>query len=123
MSIDESTRRQLAVLARRSSARTTEFSRDRPTVWKPEHVRNPDDELVPHFTDEAAWDLIASRLEAGHDVETVTLRKPEGSTGYVMKIDLDPEQPLLYVKLQLGAGKIIGRSFHYSSPEQKGSRK
>ena len=31
-----------------------------------------------------------------------------------MKIDLAPGQPQLYVKLQLGSGKIIGRSFHYS---------
>ena len=31
-----------------------------------------------------------------------------------MKIDIEPGQPRLYVKLQLGSGKIIGRSFHYS---------
>ena len=31
-----------------------------------------------------------------------------------MKIDLEPGQPRVYVKLQLGAGRIIGRSFHYS---------
>lgn len=75
------------------------------------------------ITDAAAWDLIASRLEAGHDVETVELRKPEGKRGYVMKIALETEQPLLYVKLQLGSGRIIGRSFHYSESEQEGPRK
>ena len=31
-----------------------------------------------------------------------------------MKIDLEPDQPRVYVKLQLGAGRIVGRSFHYS---------
>ena len=31
-----------------------------------------------------------------------------------MRIDIEPGQPQLYVKLQLGSGKIIGRSFHYS---------
>ena len=32
-----------------------------------------------------------------------------------MKIDIEPGQPQLYVKLQLQSGKIIGRSFHYST--------
>ena len=36
------------------------------------------------------------------------------ATGYVMKIDIEPGRPQLYVKLQLGSGQIIGRSFHYS---------
>ena len=31
-----------------------------------------------------------------------------------MKIELEPGQAQLYIKLQLGSGKIIGRSFHYS---------
>ena len=31
-----------------------------------------------------------------------------------MHIRLGPNEPLLYVKLQLGSGKVIGRSFHYS---------
>ena len=92
----------------------TEFSVGRPTDWRPGQVRNPDGVLDTHFTDAAAWELIASRLEDGHPVEVVELRKPAGATGYVMKIDVEPRQPLLYVKLQLGSGKIIGRSFHYS---------
>lgn len=37
-----------------------------------------------------------------------------------MKIKLDDVNPLLYVKLQLGAGKAIGRSFHYSKLHQEG---
>ncbi len=92
----------------------TEFSKDRPADWRPGQVRNPNGILDTHFTDAAAWELIASRLEDGHPVEIVELRKPAGSTGYVMKIDIEPDRPKLYVKLQLGSGKIIGRSFHYS---------
>ena len=92
----------------------TEFSRDRPTDWRPGQVRNPNGRLDTHFTDPTAWELIASKLEEGHAVETIQLEKPPGATGYVMKIDIEPGQPLLYVKLQLGSGKIIGRSFHYS---------
>ena len=34
-----------------------------------------------------------------------------------MKIDIETDQPQLYIKLQLGAGKIIGRSFHYSDQD------
>ena len=37
-----------------------------------------------------------------------------------MKIKLDEASPLLYIKLQLGAGKVIGRSFYYSELHQGG---
>lgn len=114
MHIDEATRRHLVVLARRKDARITAFSRDRPTDWRPGQVRNPAGLLDTHFTDAAAWELIASRIEDGHALEIVRLDQPPGATGYVMKVDLAPGQPQLYVKLQLGSGKIIGRSFHYS---------
>ncbi len=46
--------------------------------------------------------------------EVVELKKPSGAKGYLMKIDMEPKMPKLYVKLQLGSGKIIGRSFHYA---------
>ena len=111
---NQSIRRQLAILAKRSHARVTEFSPDRPTDWRPGQVRNPAGVLDTHFTDAAAWEFIASRLEDGHPIEVVELRKPAGAKGYVMKIDIEPGQPHLYVKLQLGPGRIIGRSFHYS---------
>ena len=120
MSINDATRRQLANLAGRPSKRNAKFSRDRPTDWRPHQVRNPDAELgPPHyvFTDAGAWELIASKLEHGHDVEEVKLLKPAGSTGYVMKIMLEETMPLLYVKLQLRHGTILGRSFHYSEHE------
>ena len=67
-----------------------------------------------HFTDSTAWEFIARRLECGEDVEVIELDKPKGAKGYVMTIALQPGVPALYVKLQLGSGKIIGRSFHYS---------
>ena len=90
------------------------FSRDRPTDWRPTEVRNPDGLLDAHFTDSTAWELIAARLEVGAEVEVIELRQPPGAKGYVMKMELGTDVPKLYVKLQLGAGKIIGRSFHYS---------
>ena len=120
MSVDDATRRQLASLARQPRRRNAKFSRDRPTDWRPHQVRNPDAEWGPPygvFTDAGAWELIASTLENGHEVEVVKLRRPSGSTGYVMKIMLEESMPLLYVKLQLGNGQIFGRSFHYSERE------
>lgn len=115
--IDEETRRQLAILAKRSRARTSVFSRERPTDWRPNQVRNPKGTLDSHFTDSTAWDFIAERIEAGEEVKVIELEKPPGRKGYVMRIDLGSDVPTLYVKLQLGAGKIIGRSFHNSKHE------
>lgn len=115
--LSESTRHQLAVLAKRGHARETQFSASRPTDWRPGQVRNPDGILDTHFTNVGAWELIATKLEGGHPVKVVRLNKPSGGTGYVMKIDIEPGQPQLYIKLQLGSGKIIGRSFHYSNRE------
>ena len=116
MSIDDSIRHQLVSLVRRG-ARTSAFTRARPTDWRPGEVPNPDGVLLPYFDDHAAWELIASRLEGGHEVETVALDQPRGRKGYVMKIDLNPGRPRLYVKLQLGSGEVIGRSFHESERE------
>ena len=115
---DAATKSQLALLSRRSRARTTEFRVDRPTDWRPGTVFNPDGVLDTHFTDAATWEFIATTIENGHPIEIVELQKPPGATGYVMKIDLQPNQPQLYIKLQLGAGKIIGRSFHYSTVDR-----
>ena len=44
----------------------------------------------------------------------VELRKPKGATAHVMKIDLGPEVPRLYIKMELRSGLILGHSFHYS---------
>ncbi len=114
MSLDGSIRKQLAILARKGKTRTTLFTNDRPTDWRPGQVRNPNGILDDYFTEAAAWEFIATNIESGHCVEVVELKKPAGAKGYVMKIDIEPEVPKLYIKLQLGSGKIIGRSFHYS---------
>ena len=93
VSIDPSIRHQLVTLVRRG-ARTSEFTTARPTDWRPEQVPNPEGLLLPCFDDRSAWELVASRLESGHEVETVTLEDPPDKTGYVMKIDLNPGRPL-----------------------------
>jgi hypothetical protein len=107
-----SIRRQLAILARRKAARTLGWPRD----WRPSEVTNPLDEQP--FTPAGVWDYIAQVLEANPEIpiEAMTLDNPKGATGYVMSVRMGEHS--LYIKLQLGAGKIIGRSFHYSIHEQ-----
>lgn len=116
VSVDDPIRHELVSLVRRR-ARTSEFTRARPTDWRPGDVPNPNGLLLPYFDDDSAWELIATALEEGHEVETIELERPPGKTGYVMKIDLNPGRPRLYVKLQLGSGVVIGRSFHESQPK------
>ena len=113
MSINDSIRRKLVSLARQPRRRETRFEKERPTRWNPRQVRNPEGGLP--FSNPGAWDLIASKIESGHQVEIVELQKPKGATGYVMLIELEPEMPLLYVKLELKSDRIFGRSFHYST--------
>ena len=113
MSIDNAIRHQLVTLVRRGD-RTSKFTRERPSDWRPGEVPNPNGLLLPYFDDDSAWELIASSLENGHDVKTIILDQPPGKRGYVMNIVLNPGRPPLYVKLQLGRGEVIGRSFHES---------
>ncbi len=104
----ETIRREAAVLARRKHARSVHFSSDAPTDWRPQTVINPDDGQP--FTETAAWDLIADLLERGEPLECVPLQKPLGKKGYVMTVFIGTKP--VYIKFQMGAGKIIGRSFH-----------
>ena len=93
--IDAETRRQLAQLARSERTRTIAFSPDQPTDWRPTEVRRPEGGFLPYFTHAAAWELVAKKLDEGHEVEVVKLRKPPGAKGYVMKIELGPDVPTL----------------------------
>lgn len=112
--LSASTRQRLAALARRRRTRVSSFTPNRPIDWRPEDVRRPGAEFDTHFEEDSAWRLIADRIEQGEPIEIVRLRQPKGVKGYVMKIDLEPDAPRLYVKLELGSRKVIGRSFHYS---------
>lgn len=100
----------------------TAFSRDRPTEWRPEQVRNLAGMLGGNFTDASAWEFIVAKLESGHPEEILQLHQSAGAKGHVMKIDMEPGTPQLYIKLQLGSGKIIGRSFHYSNRQVEPER-
>ena len=112
VTIDDRTRSLLVQRARSRKSRTKEFLPERPVVWKPWEVRNPNGILDSWFTDMTAWGFIADRIEDGETVEVVPLCKPKGAKGYVMKIELGSQ--VVYVKLQLTASKVVGRSFHLS---------
>lgn len=100
-------RHQLAILARRKSARTLGWPRE----WRPYAIINP--KTGEPFGDAEAWDFVADLLEdASITVEEVQLQSPPGKKGYVIQTLLNARG--VYVKVQLGSGKIIGRSFHYS---------
>lgn len=87
--------------------------------WLPREIRKPTASPFEYFTSSEAWEFIATKLEEGHLVEITTLRQPPVKRAYVMKIRLSENDPLLYVKLELGSGKIIGRSFHYTTKASK----
>ncbi len=53
-------------------------------------------------------------LEGGADVQEILLEKPPGKKGYVLKL-AGQGTNVIYIKLQLGSGNVIGRSFHLSN--------
>jgi hypothetical protein len=110
---NEDLRREIARLARDKKRRIVPNSPKIPCVWQPLTVTNPESDLP--FTSERAWQFIAELIEAGHPIQEVTLEKPMGDTAYVMEVELAPNTTLLYIKVQLKGGQILGRSFHYST--------
>lgn len=107
-----SIRHQIALLAARKSAWCTEFSPSRPIHWAPGEATDP--RTKRPFTDLGAKEFIAQLAESGPDPEIVTLDQPPGAKGYVWIVAGVPGESL-YIKVQLGAGQILGRSFHLSN--------
>lgn len=111
MDVSNDIRWQLIALARSRRTRTTRFSPARPTHWAPFEVRRPDGGEA--FTPDGAWGFIVELLEGGCAIEEIVLERPPGRRGYVIVVDGWGEDKI-YIKLQLGAGQVIGRSFHVS---------
>jgi len=110
--VPEHLRREAAILARRKKARVVQFSREAPIDWRPQTVNDP--ETGTAFTDPGAWEFIARKLEdENQSVRWIELRKPPGKKAFEMIVPHSGRD--IYIKFQLGAGKIKGRSFHYST--------
>jgi len=107
----EGIHRELAVPCRRRWCRVLGWPRD----WRPGTVVDPHDADQQVFTEAGAWEFIAELLEAGHPIQEIELDNPAGKRGYVLVADGGDQRPEIYVKLQLGSGQVIGRSFHYSN--------
>lgn len=108
----ENIRHEMALLARQKRCRTSAFTPRAPTEWQPHAVLDENDEP---FTDAGAWDLVADLLECGYPIRSVVLRHPPGKRAYEMIVSLTPRPLEIYIKLQMGSGRVIGRSFHYST--------
>jgi len=115
MSISEGERKELARLARNKATRTTAFTPQQPTEWRPYQVQNISESaaFIPYFTDDGAWLFLADLLENGHEVIVKALEVPPGATGYEMHVESGSHLPRIYIKIQQGHGFVIGRSFHY----------
>lgn len=116
--MEMSLRERFAALARDPKRRCV-GGPDRPVRWWPERV--PDPETGFGMTAAAAWDLLACALEnPNQELETLTMDKPPGAIGYVMKIPLPNAPKRLYMKFEFiavaGANVICGRSFHLEAP-------
>lgn len=109
----ENDRRELArrALGGRKT-RQASFSREAPTKWHPTSLRNPAD--GEPFTEDNCWTFIADAIRAGEPVEEMVLRKPAGKRGFVLKL-AGHGGVIIYVKLQLLAETVMGRSFHEST--------
>ena len=90
------------------------WSEKQPVDWRPVSVTHPDPNVNMAFTDKSCWYFIEQLLLDRHPIEVIALEKPPGEKGYVMLVETQPGSPDIYIKLQIGKDKLIGRSFHYS---------
>lgn len=100
---------QLIALARSRRSRTSLFSPARPTHWAPFEVRSPDS--GEPFTPDGAWAFVCELLVGGCALEEIVLERPPGRKAYVILAE-GWQGEKIYIKLQLGSGQVIGRSFH-----------
>ena len=103
-------RLEIARLGKNPATRRNQWSPDVPCDWAPTAVENPETGMP--YSDESAWWLICSLLEAGHPFQPVQMKKPPGEVAYETKVRLRHDLPLVYIKVQIRHGRAWGRSFH-----------
>lgn len=102
---------QLALLCRQGKLRRV--ARQYPCDWHPGTVLNLRTGLP--YSDPEAFEAIGFALaEPSIEVLVVTLRVPPNRDGYELLIPQGSGRPPIYIKVQLGPGIVLGRSFHYS---------
>ena len=111
-SIDPETfRHQLAVLCRGRRSRRMGF----PRHWNAGCMSSAATGM--RFTDDEAWHFIADRIEEGHEIQVIDMDDKPGTHGFVLLVDVEGHDQPLYIKVQLGSGVVIGRSFHWSTKD------
>lgn len=111
MVVPDDLRERLAKLCRSKRHREATFSKARPIRWHPTSVCELGS--TSPFTEAGAWEFIACLIEDGTEIETITLDKPPGKTGYVMLVQGNYNEEI-YIKLEIVGDKVFGRSFHAS---------
>lgn len=72
------------------------------------------------FTDADAFEAIGDAFEnEALEIKIVTLRIPPGKIAYEILIPQPEGCAPIYVKVQLGSGQVLARSFHYSDYEER----
>lgn len=112
---DDEIRLQLIALVQKKGRRKQEWTRERPTDWRPAEVHDPEWKVC--FTTPRAWDLILDWLEGGRPIaiEEMVIRASGVKVWVYVMIEQLGDQ-MVYVKLEiLGGGKyVFGWSFHVS---------
>lgn len=109
----EEQRKLMSERAISAKTRTAVFSPDSPIDWRPDQIPHP---WLPgwYLNDDSAWEIISRVLATDHEFNEIDLRKPPGKKAYECLVDLDGISSFVYIKVEMGANKVIGRSFHYS---------
>lgn len=114
MSVPETIRDELLRFCRGGKrTRSAIFSREAPVHWNVYEAID-DDGKTP-LTEDGAWSRIEHELNNGCVLNKIILDKPPGKVGYWFKFT-DGIGQSIYVKLQIGNGKVLGRSFHIDIP-------
>ena len=101
---------QLAGLAGDPATRVVGHPPTDPAKWYPTTIIDP--RSGKPFTDAGAWDFVAEMLVGDNRVNIQSFDTPPNETAYTMNIPTTAG--IIYIKVRMGKGRIIGRSFHYS---------
>lgn len=103
-------RRQLITLIRQGR-RTAQFTRKRPTDLRFGEVLNPESGIP--LTRSSAWREIVRVFRSNAPLQKTQLHQPRGGKAWVCRTRLAPDQPLVYIKIELvGGSRVFLRSFH-----------